>query len=106
FEIFGRGPRVPDVWIGQSDDLSRVRRIGENFLITGQRGIENDFASSVALGADRLAAEDRSIFQSQNRGYRHADTPLESLQTRRKMFKGLVALRAERTCTKREEFLR
>jgi hypothetical protein len=77
FQILGRGAGVADVWIGERDDLSGIGRIGEDFLITGQRGIENDFASSVAFGADRLAAEDRSIFQSQDRGYRHAGTPLE-----------------------------
>src|SRR6187549_1823101 len=81
-EIFGRRARVADVWIGQRHDLTRVRRIGKNFLITGQRGIENDFATSVALGADRLAVEDGPIFKSQNRGYSHAGTPLEPAPAR------------------------
>src|SRR5262245_50797211 len=61
-----------------------------NFLVTGQGGIENDFASGVAFGADRLAVEDRSIFQSQNRGYRHAGTPLEPLAARKQVWMGGV----------------
>ena len=71
--------------IGQRHDLSRIGRIGKNFLVTGQRGIENNFASGIAFGADRLAVEDGSIFQSQNRGYRHAGTPLEPSPARIKI---------------------
>jgi hypothetical protein len=72
------------VRIGERYDLSRIRRISEDFLIAGQRRIENYFAGGIALGADRLAVEDGSIFQSQNRGYRHAETPVEPQQARKK----------------------
>src|SRR5207302_1027294 len=40
FEVFGCGARVADVRAGQCDDLTGVGRIGENFLVARQRGIE------------------------------------------------------------------
>src|ERR1700712_2430215 len=53
--------------IGKRYDLSSVGGIGEDFLIAGQRGIENDFTGGIARCADRLAAEDRTVRQRQHR---------------------------------------
>src|SRR5580698_103277 len=38
------GAVVADLRIGQDDNLAGVRRIGENFLIAGEGGIENNFS--------------------------------------------------------------
>ena len=73
-EILGRRAGVADVGTGQRDDLSRVGRVGENFLITREGGVENDFACGVAFGSDRLSAEDRSVGQREHRRYAHALT--------------------------------
>ena len=51
-QILGRGAGVADVRIGERDDLAGVGRIGENFLIARQCGIENDFAGGVAFSSD------------------------------------------------------
>ena len=74
FQILGRGAGIADVRIGERDDLAGVGGIGEDFLVSGQRGIENDFASGVALGSDGLAAEDGTVRQRQHRRYAHGFT--------------------------------
>ncbi len=44
---------VADVRIRQRDDLPAVARVGEDFLVAGQRGVEHHLAGGVAGGADR-----------------------------------------------------
>jgi hypothetical protein len=39
------GSDVSYVGISQADNLARVTRIGENFLISSEAGVENDFAA-------------------------------------------------------------
>jgi len=73
-QILWRRAGVADVRHGERDDLSRVRRVSENFLIAREGGVENDFACGVALGSDRLAAEDRSVGQREHRRYAHVIT--------------------------------
>ena len=48
---------VSDVGISQADNLARVTRIGENFLISGEAGIENDFAAAPGDRSRRAAHE-------------------------------------------------
>jgi hypothetical protein len=61
------GSGIADVGIGERDDLAAVRRVGEDFLITGHRGIENHFAGRLAIGADCLAPELGAVFEYQKR---------------------------------------
>lgn len=56
---------IANMGIGQRYDLTRIRGIGEDLLITGHRGIKNDFPNGAALCANRDAAENRAIFKSQ-----------------------------------------
>src|SRR2546422_3192159 len=37
---------VSDVGIGKTNDLSRIAGVGENFLVSGEAGIKNDFAAA------------------------------------------------------------
>ena len=59
---------VADVRIGQADDLPGVAGIGENFLVTGEAGIENDFAAAAREGARRAAVKYAPVFERENRG--------------------------------------
>jgi len=70
------------VRIGQGDDLPAIGGIGQNLLVAGDRGIENDFALGVAIGADGLAPEQAAVFQGQKRGF-----PQEGLQKRTRIRK-------------------
>jgi hypothetical protein len=46
---------ISDVRIGQANDLPGVAGVCENFLITGEAGIENDFAAAARDRARRAA---------------------------------------------------
>jgi hypothetical protein len=59
---------VSDVRVGQADNLAGVAGVGENFLISGEAGIENDFAAAARDRARRAAVKDAPVFQRENRG--------------------------------------
>jgi len=48
--------------------LTGVAGIGENFLVTGEAGIENDFATAARNRARRAAVKDAPVFQRECRG--------------------------------------
>jgi hypothetical protein len=77
FAVFAIDTVVADVGIGQGDDLTAVGRIGQDFLVAGQRGVEDDFADAAAAGADALALKHRSVGQGKKGGrkMRHDGTP-------------------------------
>jgi hypothetical protein len=66
--IFKIGADVADVRIGEADNLSRIAGIGENFLVTGEAGIENDFAAPARDRARGAAVKDAPVFQREGRG--------------------------------------
>ena len=59
---------ISDVRIGQTNDLPRITWVGENFLVTGEAGIENDFAATARNRAGRAAIKDAPVFQREDRG--------------------------------------
>jgi hypothetical protein len=56
------------VRIGQTDDLPRIAGVRENFLVTGEAGIKNDFAAAARDRARRAAVKDAPVFQREYRG--------------------------------------
>ena len=54
--------------IGEANDLPRIAWIGENFLITGEAGIENDFAAAARDGARGASVKQAPVFQREGRG--------------------------------------
>ena len=54
-DVLGADAVVADVRIGQRDDLPAVARVGQDFLVAGQRGVEHHLADGVPGGADRDA---------------------------------------------------
>jgi hypothetical protein len=65
--VFDVRPYISNVWIGQTHDLPGVAGVGENFLITGEAGIENDFAAAARDRARRAAVKDAPVFQREYR---------------------------------------
>ena len=49
--------------IGEADNLARVTWIGENFLVTGEAGIENDFPAPTRERAGGAAVKDAPVFE-------------------------------------------
>jgi len=68
FFIVKIGADVADVRIGEANNLPGIAGIGENFLITGEAGIENDFAAAARNGASRTAVKYAPVFQSESGG--------------------------------------
>jgi hypothetical protein len=53
--------------IRQTDNLAGIAGIGENFLITGEAGIKNDFAAAARASACRTAVKYSSVLERENR---------------------------------------
>src|ERR1051326_7351484 len=56
---------VADVRIGHHHDLEPVRRIGGDLLVSGERGVEDDFADGVRCRAEAPPVVDSAVFQYQ-----------------------------------------
>jgi hypothetical protein len=66
FFVINIGSNISNVGISQADDLARVTRIGENFLISGEAGIKYDFASAPGVRSPRAAMKNAPIFERKN----------------------------------------
>jgi hypothetical protein len=62
------GADIADVGISEADDLARVTGVGENFLVAGEAGVENNFAAAARDGARSAAVKDAPVFERQNCG--------------------------------------
>jgi len=59
---------ITDVGIRQANDLARIAWIRENFLVTGEAGIENDFTAAARDRAGRTAVKYAPVFERENCG--------------------------------------
>jgi hypothetical protein len=66
--IFEIRSDIPDVRIGEADNLSGVTWVGENFLVTSEAGIENDFAATARDGTSGASVKQAPVFQREGRG--------------------------------------
>ena len=65
--IFEIRSDVADVRIGEADNLARIAGVRENFLVSGEAGIENDFATAARNRARGAAFKDAPVFQRERR---------------------------------------
>jgi hypothetical protein len=63
FLVVNIGAHVSNVRISKAHDLSGITGVGENFLVTGEAGIENDFAAPARNRAGRAAVKYAPVFQ-------------------------------------------
>ena len=68
FFIFWIRANVADVRISQADNLPGITWVGENFLVSGEAGIENDFAAAARDGARGASVKEAPVFQREDRG--------------------------------------
>jgi hypothetical protein len=68
FLIVEIGAHVSNVRISQADNLACVTGVGENFLVSGEAGIKNDFAAPARDRAGRAAIKYAPVFQRECRG--------------------------------------
>jgi hypothetical protein len=53
--------------ISEADDLPGIARIGENFLVAGEAGVENDLTAVARASARRTSAKDSSVLERERR---------------------------------------
>jgi len=63
FFIIEISANISNVWIGETNNLPGVAGVGENFLVTGEAGIKNDFATPARDRAGRAAVKYAPVFQ-------------------------------------------
>src|ERR1700730_16327221 len=66
FVVFDVGSVIADLRVSQNYDLAGIGRIGENLLVSGHSGIENDLARSLSGRTKTPAFEDASVLQGQD----------------------------------------
>jgi hypothetical protein len=59
---------ISDMRVGQADDLPGITGVGENFLVSGEAGIKNDFAAAARNRAGRAAVKYAPVFQRECSG--------------------------------------
>jgi hypothetical protein len=68
FLVIEIGADVADVGIREANDLAGVAGIGENFLVTGEAGIENDFPAPARNRAGSTAVKNAAVFEGESGG--------------------------------------
>jgi hypothetical protein len=58
---------ISDMGIREADDLPGVAGIGENFLVAGQAGVENDFTAAARASARRASVKYSSVLERERR---------------------------------------
>ena len=66
FDILGIDAIVANVRIREGDDLLAVAGVCEDFLIAGERGIENHLTNCRAWGSNGIADKDCAVCKRQN----------------------------------------
>ncbi len=66
FVIVAAGAVVADLRVGEDDDLAGIGGVGEDFLVAGERGIEDDLAGALGGRTKAPALEDGAVFQGED----------------------------------------
>src|SRR5262252_1307074 len=60
------GAVIANLGVGQNNNLPRIGRVSENFLVASDGSIKNDFAVAFAFGAVTFASKDAAIFEGKD----------------------------------------
>jgi len=58
---------ISNMRISEANDLPSVARVGENFLVSGEAGVKNNFSAAARDRAGRAAVKYAPVFERQNR---------------------------------------
>jgi hypothetical protein len=58
---------ISNVRIREANDLPGVAWVGENFLVSGEAGVKNDFSAAARNRAGRAAVKYAPVFERENR---------------------------------------
>ena len=62
-EVIGGCADITDMGIGQGHELTKIRRVGKDLLISRHRSVEHHFAERPAGNANGQAVEDRPVLE-------------------------------------------
>jgi hypothetical protein len=65
FDVLRVHAVIADLGVGHRHDLPGVRRVGQNLLVAGHRGVEDYLACPFAVGAPRQPAKGPAVFKGQ-----------------------------------------
>ena len=68
-DVLDIGPRIPDVWEGESQYLAHVGRVGQDLLIPGHGGVEDHLAKRRAHRAAADALQDGAVRERKHAGH-------------------------------------
>jgi hypothetical protein len=68
FFVVGIRADISDVRVGEADNLSGVAWIGENFLISGEAGVENSFPAPAGFRSGGASNKNSPVFQRKRGG--------------------------------------
>jgi hypothetical protein len=68
FFVVGIRADISDVRVGEANNLSGVAWIGENFLISGEAGIENSFSAPAGFRTGGTSNKNSPVFQRKRGG--------------------------------------
>ena len=63
FLVIDIRPHVSNVGISQADNLARITRIGEDFLVSSEASIKNDFAAAPGNRSRSAPMKNAPIFE-------------------------------------------
>ena len=77
FEVLGIHPVVPDLRRRHHQNLARVARIGQGFLVAAHGGVEDHFTGRCRGGTEPTPFEDRPVFQRDSNPPARAEAVVE-----------------------------
>ena len=81
--VFRVDPDVSDLGVGHADDLPGVGGIGQDLLVAGHPGMEDDLSRAFDVGPEGLAPVERPIGECEgcDRGRAQAPSPSSACTT-------------------------
>lgn len=68
FFVVGIRADISNMRVGETDDLPGVTRIGENFLVSGEAGVENSFSAAAGLCTRGASNKNSPVLQRKRGG--------------------------------------
>jgi hypothetical protein len=68
FFVVGICAHVSDVGVSEANNLSGITWVGENFLVSSEAGIKNDFPAPAGFGSRCAAVKNSPVFKRKRRG--------------------------------------
>jgi hypothetical protein len=57
---------IPDVRVGEANNLARIAGVAEDFLVAGEAGIKNDFTAAARDRAGSAPAKNSSVLEREH----------------------------------------